>query len=127
MRNEEKIMRGALIANAIFSFLSSLVFIIFPTALAQLMSLAHPNWLVYIGIGLIVFAIIILLLIFRPKLNPRHVKLIIYADWAWVIGSMLLILLDPLHFSLKGLVLVAMIAMVVATLAIWQGKALKNL
>ncbi|MDW7693529.1 hypothetical protein R9C00_02145 [Flammeovirgaceae bacterium SG7u.111] len=127
MRNEEKNLRGALIANAVFSFISGLLFMVLPQELAQLMGLAYPDWLVFIGVGLLGFAIIILLLLFKPRLIPGQVKAITYLDWGWVIGSMLLILIDPLYFTLKGLVIVAMLAMVVATLAIWQGKALGRL
>ncbi len=127
MRNEEKNLRGALIANAVFSFISGLLFIVLPQQLAQLMGLVYPHWLIFIGVGLLGFVVTILLLLFKPRFIPSQVKAIIYLDWGWVIGSMLFILIDPLHFTLKGLVIVAMLAMVVATLAIWQGKALRKL
>ena len=91
------------------------------------MNIDHPYILIYIGIGLLLFVVSLLLEARRKVLAPQKVKLIIIQDLAWVVGSAILLLWDPVDFSLAGQFIVGGVAVVVLILAMFQSIGLRKL
>jgi len=127
MTTSEKNLRNALKSNALFSLMSGMGLIGFHEKVGQVMNISDTFVLQLIGIGLLLFVALLLYSAFRKKLDIRQVKFIIIQDWAWVIGSIVLVIFDPLEISPIGNVLIAVMAAVVALLAILQMKALSKL
>lgn len=113
----------ALRANATFSFISGLCFIVFRNMLGEIMN--YENELLYgmLGIGLILFAIFLGVISSRiPKKSV--VRSIVIMDIGWVIGSVLLVLI-PTSISLAGNLLIIILALIVLILAFSQHIAAK--
>ena len=126
MSTSEKNLRDALKANAAFSIASGMILLVFAGKLGQLMNITQVYILQLVGMSLLLFVAILLYNAFKKKLDIRQVKFIIIQDWAWVIGSMLLLLMDPFDISLLGNTLIAGVAIVVMLLAIFQMLALRK-
>ena len=89
MKNQEKNLRNTVKGNAVFSLLSGIALIIFHSTLGEIMNISDSKILLFVGDGLIVFAISVLYFGLRKEIKPKEIKLIIYQDWGWVIGSIL--------------------------------------
>lgn len=127
MSTSEKSLRNALKGNAVFSFISGMTLIVFNGKVEQVMNISETFVLQVIGIGLLLFVALLLYSAFRKKLDIRQVKFIIIQDWAWVVGSLVLLIFDPFAISTIGNVLIAVMTAVVALLAILQMKPLSKL
>jgi hypothetical protein len=120
--NKSNPLRTALLSNAAFSVLSATVFLIAANPLAKLMHLPYPLVLQVIGGGLVVF--VGLLLWVAKHQRPFWVRTVIIMDATWVVGSAVVLVWDPVGFSIWGIGLILGIALVVAGLALWQWRAL---
>ncbi len=119
-------LRNALKANAAFSLLSGITLILAKGSIAQLMNINNNMVLLYIGVGLLLFVASILHAAFSSTLSIKKVKFIIVQDWAWVVGSVLLLLWRPWEISMEGNVMIAVVAAAVAGFALWQMVALRK-
>jgi hypothetical protein len=120
----KSMLHTALLGNAIFCDLSGLVMILAAKPLASFLGLRNPTILIGIGIGLFAWAV----LLFWGSLQlevPRWIAwLAIDGDLAWVIGSVVVVLLPALSLSIAGKWTIAIIADVVLLFAIWHFFAL---
>jgi len=123
MENIKKI-KYALLANATFSTVSGLSLIFFKDQLATIMAVQKPGILLYIGIGLLLFAGFIVWLATRPVINKRLVKIIIIQDWLWVIGSLLILVFQIFGLSWVGYEMILGVAIVVGIFASLQQRYL---
>ena len=117
-------LHNALLANAVFSTFCAL-FIIF----------AHNLVLGWLGVALNIRVLGFALLLFavylvwmsRSTHLPRHlVTGVIAGDWAWVVGSVVLVAIKYTSFSTFGVFLTLDIALVVGVFALLQGRGLKR-
>lgn len=120
----QKKLKTALRANAAFSATSGIALILFANSIADLMNITNANILLFIGIGLLFFASTVFLAASRKEIRSKEVKGIIIQDWAWVLGSAVLLVLRPFDISLTGNWIIATIALIVAFFALAQRKAL---
>ena len=127
MNNQEKNLRNLLKVNAAFSLMSGSLLIIFSNDLAEIMELKNSTVLVYIGVGLLLFVMILLLAALRKQINTKEVKGVIVQDWTWVVGSIVLLLFNPFNISLAGNLLIGVVALIVGILAWLQQSALSKL
>lgn len=121
-----RFLKYVLRINAIFSFSSGIAIVVLSTSLAEVMKLNSAMLLNYMGPLLCGFAIYVW--IYATRQTWTHVRMIIFQDLLWVMGSIILILSNPFKISLTGLWLIAMVAMVVLDLAllqIWGVRRLK--
>jgi len=125
--NNSKQIRTALFANAIFSGLCGADLLLFKGSFANIMGVTEPFILLIIGIGLSFFAILLLTTAFSKNINPKIVKLITAQDWAWVIGSIVILIGQFFPLTIVGNLLITIIALVVASFAIWQRVGLKRM
>lgn len=126
MKKSETYLRYAIKGNAFFSISSAITLLLSSRPIAKLMNLSAPNSLVYIGIGLFIFAVTLFQNAFRKELKPTQIRFIIIQDWLWVIGSLILLIWNPFDISTTGNFIIAGIAIVVAIFTIVQQKTLKN-
>jgi len=124
--NERK-LRVVLKANAIFSFTSGVLVSLFYGRLADFMQVGNAYVLLGIGIGLILFSATVFQAARRGALSPRQVKSIIIQDWAWVLGSVMIIGLQAWDLTNAAYWMVGVVALIVADFAIFQRKYLKGL
>jgi hypothetical protein len=86
-------LRIALLSNALFSTLSGLTFVIFSPSVAELIGVGAPIIYQIIGVGLLGFACFVAWTGTRQPINAFLAALISIADFAWVGGTLLLLLL----------------------------------
>lgn len=118
-------LRRALQANALFSLISGLAFIIASGAVAQFLGPNIPGWVVLaVGVGLLPFGF----LVYRAAANDlQQARMISVMDIAWVVGSFLLLGLGWSLFTVAGRWFVGLQAEAVATFAILQLIGLRRL
>jgi Polyketide cyclase / dehydrase and lipid transport len=106
-------LRNALLSNALFSVLSGSTFIGFSRPVADLIGLGEPIWYQIIGFGLLAFASIVAWVAMQKPINTLLAALISIADFLWVAGTILLVVLTLGTLQAVGiLVLLGIAAMV---------------
>ena len=118
-------LQKALTANASCSSLSGLIMIVGHQQLATLfqVSNAMPFWI--IGILLLFFALTIVI-----EIKPQRIKAvwwIIIQDVLWVVGSIVLLLLQPWGISTIGNMMIGGMAALVFFFAYWQYQGIQAL
>ena len=113
-------LRTALLSNALFSTLSGLTFIIFSQSVAQLIGIDVPVIYQVIGVGLLGFAAFVAWTGTRERIDTFLAALISIADFAWVAGTLLLILLAFGALQPAGILTLLAIAGVVLFFALRQ-------
>lgn len=120
-------LRLALTSNAIFSFSSALLMIFIPTQVGHWLGIQAPLIFQMLGIGLALFAVELIYQATRQRMTTWRALIASIADFSWVIGSILLLMVFPQLFSSLGNILIMGIAGVVFCFGTWQlwaiGKA----
>lgn len=127
MTNDSRLLRRTLQANGCFSLLSGLLILGFTRPLAGWMGLPDPLWLWALVPGLVLFGSLVLGLGLKREPAAGPVRVVIWLDWGWVLGSAALLSLAGSHFTTAGLLLVADVALIVAVFAILQQIGLRRL
>ncbi len=118
-------LQGALRANAIFSSLSGLLLILFHRQTAVIFEVPKSRVFWVVGIALLYFAITLVYEIYKQR--ALGVLFIIIQDLLWVFASMFILLYPVFQISGAGELLIAVVALVVLFMAIWQSKALADI
>lgn len=110
--------------NAGFSILTGATLLLAGGVLTGVMFAEPAHWqsLVFLalGIGLLVFALDLVVLASDRFVSKGKVMLIIAADVGWILGSVWLLLLQGRLFTSAGVLIIAGVAAVVAVFAIGQ-------
>jgi hypothetical protein len=123
--NHANKLRRALLGNAIFSgFSGATIVLAEPLVLGWLGLQELSIW--PIGAGLLIFSAYLFWMSQSSKLPGALVKGVILGDWAWIAGTVVLLLLKAQLFSGFGIFLLLDIALVVAIFAILQARGLKT-
>lgn len=120
-----KSIQKALLANALFSGLSGLVLIVFKDKIAHVFATSNTTVFWIVGTALIFFTATILFELKRQ--NPLGVLLIIFQDLLWVLASIILLIFRPFAISAMGYTLIAIVALIVLGMALFQIKALARI
>lgn len=115
-------LQKALSINSIFSMISGIGLIIFHKSIANLFNIDQSNIFWMVGIGLVFFALTILLEV--KKQRYLAVIWIIIQDYIWVVGSAILLIFQPFNISSGGNNTIATVALIVFFMAINQSTAL---
>ena len=115
-------LKKALLANAIFSILSGIIFLLFSKEIADLFDLQVNSIFKYIGLTLVFFSATIAYE--NYKLRRPFVLWIIVQDLLWVLGSIILVIFKPFAISTSGYFIIIGIAIIVLYMAIIQYKTL---
>ena len=125
-RDEARLLRRALQANATFSGLSGLLIVIFDQRLVGLLtSVEHHLW--PLGVMLLCFSGLLAWMATRETVDSGWVNLVIAADLGWVLGTLILLAGWREFLSAAGLWIIVAVALVVLTLAELQWFGLKKL
>ncbi|MEM1136826.1 MAG: hypothetical protein AAGI07_13395 [Bacteroidota bacterium] len=125
MKQENK-LRQVLKINAAFSTLSGLCFILMHGALGKLIGLHQHEILMYIGIGLLLFATSVFYEAFAKAVRAKQVKFIVIQDCLWVVGSIVIVIFHLFGLTFTGYLLISIIALIVAAFAFFQVRYLRN-
>lgn len=123
-----RFLRNVLKANAVFSTVSGVVFILFANNLAALLEPAISP-VVFVGIGLVIlpFAVYVYKIATMEVVNARLVWIIIALDVSWVIASAALLLTDLVPLTTTGKWVVGFSAEIVATFAVLEYVGLRKM
>lgn len=113
-------LKHILIANSIFTGMSSATFILFSDVLAHLY-LVDAFIIKIIGIGLIIFLVQLIWLL-KSENSWIRIQWIIFQDLLWVFSSILLVFWNPLDVSIFANILILFVAMIVAVFAFLQWR-----
>ena len=127
MPANEKKLRAVLKANAFFSLFSGAGIALFHSGLAGFMGIANGQVLIGVGIGLMLFSITVFYAAMQKTISPKQVKSIIIQDWAWVLGSALVIALQAWELTIAAYWAIGIVALIVADFAIFQSFFLRKL
>ncbi|MFN8442005.1 MAG: hypothetical protein U0175_14590 [Caldilineaceae bacterium] len=119
-------LRNTLLANAIFSTLSGLLFTFDAKAVDNFLGTGMPNVILVLGIGILLFAAEVFWISTRPQINRTAAQVVTAFDIAWVVGSWVLLLTTLVSFSAAGWWATALVADIVAIFAICEVIGLKK-
>ncbi|MEZ4217189.1 MAG: hypothetical protein R3E88_11975 [Myxococcota bacterium] len=118
-------LRTALRANAAFSGGSGLALLAGDGFFAALLgAFQHVGEVQLVGAGLVAFAAVLVALARRAAIPAAAARAVVVADAVWVVGSAVALLAAPL--PTLGAAAVALVALVVAGLAVWQAAGLRR-
>ena len=117
-------LQKALKGNAIFSSISGITMILLNRQIANLFGTVNNTVFWIVGLILIYFAITICYEIKRQR--RLAVLWVIIQDYIWVIGSLVLIIINPFQITQIGNFIIGIIALIVLYMGIYQMIALKK-
>jgi hypothetical protein len=123
---QNKKLKIILTANAIFSIGSGLSMLSFGNFLGSKMGIAQPQVFIPLGIGLLLFGLFLIHTARQKFISTKKVKLIIWQDWLWVIGSAIIIATQAFELYFIGYIIIGIVALIVADFAILQSRYIKN-
>lgn len=107
-----------LVLNGVFSILSGLSLVFLSNYFEQLIGFDNSWILPLIGFNLIGFGAFVLYASKALLQKRLIINLISTMDGLWVVGSIILLVIDPFGFSLEGKILIAVVALWIAYLGI---------
>jgi hypothetical protein len=118
-------LQKALKYNAIFSSMSGLIMILFNNQIAELFGTSNNSVFWIVGLILIYFTITIWYEI--RKQRKIAILWIIIQDFLWVMGSVILILLNPFDITSLGNLIIGIIAFIVLLMGLNQTRAFNKI
>src|SRR5215831_10714519 len=88
-------LRKALMGNALFSTLSGLTILLAQGWVLRILGLASNINLLILGVGLVVFAVTLVVNARRQQVKKSDAWIAVCMDLAWVLGSSVLIFIVP--------------------------------
>ena len=122
-----KNLKNVLLINAVSSGATGLGLIAFAAPVAVLFGANNPVPVTGVGIFLLAFAILVFTESRRATHNLNMVKLIIALDISWVIGSIVIVLLQLFNLTPLGYLAIGTVALWVAGMAYLQVNGMKRL
>jgi hypothetical protein len=118
------LLKYTLLSNFCFSLMSGLSLVLFSDEIGTLMEVRLSGALVYIGLGLLPFALFTIWVSQQKKNYQKWVKLIIYMDLSWVIGSCVILLFQPFTINATGNIIIGVVALIIGLFALLQKRGL---
>ena len=125
-RTEATMLKRALLVNAAFSAISGLLIVSFDQRIAEFIGYAAIS-LWPMGVMLLGFGAYLLWFATRRTMNSVSVISVIVSDFAWVLGTVILLVGWNSMISVAGIWLLAVIGMIVFLLAELQWIGLRRL
>ena len=119
------LLRKALIGNALFSILSGVTILLAQGWVLRILGLPENISLAILGIGLIVFAVTLVINARRQPVRTSDAWIVVVLDLAWVLGSYVLIFVVP--FSAEGKWVVGVVAELVSVFAVLQFVGIRRI
>lgn len=126
--SEAAFLRRALQSDALFSLLSSLVFIFAAGPLARFIGPDVPSWLILaLGVGFVPFAASIYWITTEIEARWSYGRIIAALNIIWVVASYLVLFIGWAQFTVAGRWFIALQAEVIFVLGVWQIIGLRRL
>lgn len=106
--------------NALFSAVNGVFAILFHQVLSELMGVKFPVILMIVGGILVVFSIQLWVVSIRERWLKKFIRFIILLDLLWVVGSVVLLMMNGVGLSFLGQVMVGAVAIIVGGFALLQ-------
>ncbi|NDJ62966.1 MAG: SRPBCC family protein [Chloroflexi bacterium] len=120
-------LKTALLANAAFSSLSGLALVGFSPSIVDVIGTGTPTLYQIIGLGLLGFAGLVAWTATRQPINPFVAALISGADFLWVLGTFLLIVLASSALQPAGIVTLIVVAGIVLFFGLRQLQGINRM
>lgn len=128
IRTNSNLFGQALRANAIFSGISGILFVLAAGILSELTGIHPPLAFTITGLGLTLYsAFLFQLRRSHPVYNTRIVWAVIIVDLLWVADSAALLVTGWLPLTVTGQWAIAIVADIVLLFAIWQYIGLRRM
>jgi hypothetical protein len=124
-KQRQQLLRRALQVNASFSTISGLVLVFAQRGVVRLLGLPETINLMALGIGLLVFAAIVVFFSRKKPIKLLDAWIAVILDAAWVLGSYPLLFVVP--FSTSGKWVVGIVAEVVMVFALMQWLGIRRI
>lgn len=125
-RSPEALLRIVLRTNATTSGLGGALAAVVPGPVDDLLGTGQQGWVRLIGIGLVLFAAVVVV---TSRLDMEQMRRIVPAisagDGSWVVGSVLAIALG--WFSTEGAVVIGIVALMVGVFGLAQAQLVREL
>lgn len=118
-RNPQLTLRDILLANGVFCSTSGLIFTLAANPLAGFLN-TLPLVMTILGMGLLFYGLFIIYMSMRPVITKGFTLFAVLADSAWVLLSVLLLILPVFSFSTDAKWAIGIIAVVVDLFATLQ-------
>ncbi len=126
--SETAFLRRALQSDALFSLLSSLVFIFAAGPLARFIGPDVPGWIIMvIGISFVPFVASIYWITTQIEARWNYARIIAYLNFVWVVASYLVLFAGWSQFTGAGRWFIALQAEVIFVLGVLQIVGLRRL
>jgi hypothetical protein len=125
IEESQGLLKKALIGNAMFSGFSGVAIVVANRWLVKFLGLPDKVSLAVLGVSLIVYAAVLWFNARRPKIRITDAWVAVVMDAVWVLSSYTLILMIP--FSLAGKWVVALVAELVLSFAVWQWLGIRRI
>lgn len=119
-KDSSQLLRITLRINAIFSGLSGLLCLLAFGYLASLLGIGSKFPIIIIGLALLAFAIDLLQNSLQRKIDVKRATIAVAMDFAWVIGSAVVLWILSIPFTEAGRWLIFIIADLVFVFALLQ-------
>lgn len=116
----DRLLRGALMGNAVFSGISGAVLVVGFGPIGSFMGMDIPGLLIGLGVALLLFAGGLVLLVRQSTIGRTWAIIISMAEVAWVIASGVILLIGPELLTMTGHWLIIVVADIVAVFAVLQ-------
>ncbi|HXM20874.1 MAG TPA: hypothetical protein VN948_06385 [Terriglobales bacterium] len=120
-----RLLRKALMGNALFSTLSGLTILFAQGSVLRILGLSKDVSLAILGLGLLVFAVTLVISARRQQVKTSDAWGAVLMDLAWVLGSYVLIFVVP--FSTEGKWVVGVVAELVLAFAVLQFAGIRRI
>src|SRR5260370_24087903 len=120
-KERQQLLRMALMGNALFSTISGLALILAGQGVVRLLGLPKAVNLLTMGIGLLAFAVTLVIFARKNPIKVSDAWIAILLDLAWVIGSYPLLFVVPFSTTAKGCVGMAAEVVMLFALVQWLG------
>jgi hypothetical protein len=118
-------LRKALMGNALFSTLSGLTILLAQGWVLRILGLPSNVNLLILGVGLIVFAVTLVINARKPQVKKSDAWVAVFMDLAWVLVSCVLMFIIP--FSVEGRWVVGGVAELVLVFAVLQFVGIRRI
>ncbi|MCG8377401.1 MAG: hypothetical protein MI702_13065 [Chlorobiales bacterium] len=126
-------LRNVLKANAVFSSFTGTLLLIFPSSIASAFGFTAPIFsanpelaLRILGISLLIFAGSLAFTATRKEVNLLEAWIAVILDELWVLGSILVLLINIYPINFAGKIAISAIALFVGLLSILQFMGIKS-
>lgn len=122
------LLRRALRGNSIFSIVSGLLITFGAAPIASLMGIADASLILTImGVGILGFAAFLWTMTAKPALNRKLAIAVFIMDAAWVIASLMILVMNAFSLSTEGRWTILIVADIVAVFAVLEFVGLRRL